>query len=170
MVDFDQGLQTMDPYVRQSKMQEASRSLDVLRPSILMAFACESVTSDPGGRVSFQNVMDGITAADFPVTTGRWCAIFCFFSQVEQTVANCRVVVADKSGEVIAQTRLKDLTFTADIQTSRTVVGFQGLTWPYPGRYFIKFIANRDDVLASFPMLVQHAPLSTGESAQDPSG
>jgi hypothetical protein len=131
-----------------------------------MAFACENVTSEPGGPVSFQNIMDGVAAGDFPAPTGRWFAIFCFFSQVEHTIANCRVVIADESGEVIAQRALKDLTFTADSQISRNVVGFQGLTWPYPGRYLIKFIANRDDVLASFPMLVQQAPPSAGESAQ----
>jgi hypothetical protein len=135
-----------------------------------MAFACENVTSDPGGPVSFQNIMDGITAVDFPATTGRWFAVFCFFSEVEKTVANCRVVIADESGEFIAQTALKDLTFTAESQISRNVVGFQGLAWPYPGRYLIKFIANRDDVLASFPMLVQHAPPVSGESDQQPPG
>jgi hypothetical protein len=138
-----------------------------MRPSVQMAFACENVTSDPGGPVSFQNVMDGIAAPDFPATTGRWFAIFCFFSAVEQTVANCRVEVADDGGEVIAQTRLKDLNFTGASPTSRNVVAFQGLTWPYPGRYFIKFIANRDDVLAAFPMLVQLAP-SPAEDEQPP--
>jgi len=131
-----------------------------------MAFACENVTSDPGGPVSFQNVMDGIAAADFPAPTGRWFAIFCFLSQVEKTVTNCRVVIAYQSGEVIAQQALKDMTFTADNPVSRNVVRFHGLAWPYPGGYFIKFIANRDDVLASFPMWVQQAPSSDGEPAQ----
>lgn len=137
---------------------DASQSLDALRLSVQMAFACENVTSDPGLPVSFHNVMDGIGAPDFPATTGRWFAVFCFSSPVEQTVGNCRVVIEDEGGEAIAQTRLKDLNFTADSQTSRNVVGFQGLAWPYPGRYSIKFIANRDDVLATFPILVQHAP------------
>ncbi len=131
-----------------------------------MAFACENVTSEPGGPVSFQNIMDGIAAGDFPAPTGRWFAIFCFFSQIEKTIQNCRVVIADEGAEVIAQRALKDLTFTADSQSSRNVVAFQGLTWPYPGRYLIKFIANRDDVLASFPMLVQQAPSSAGEPPQ----
>ncbi len=121
-----------------------------------MAFACENVKREPGSPVSFENVMDGILAPDFPAPTGRWFAIFCFFSQVHTTFANCRVLVEDARGEPIAQTALKDMAFTADSQISRNIVGFQGLTWPYPGQYFIKFIADRDDVLASFPMLVQH--------------
>ena len=100
-----------------------------------MAFACENVASDPGGPVSFQNIMDGIAAVEFPAPTGRWFAIFCFISDVAQTITNCRVVVAPERGEAIAQTALKDLTFTADSQISRNVVAFQGLTWPYPGRY-----------------------------------
>jgi hypothetical protein len=134
-----------------------------------MAFACENVSSESGGPVSFQNVMDGIAAPDFPAPTGRWFAIFCFFSQVEQTVKNCRIIVTDERGEVIAQTALKDMSFTAKNQITRSAVAFHGFAWPYPGRYLIAFMANRDDVLASFPMWVQHAPgppeASAGESA-----
>ncbi len=133
-----------------------------------MAFACENVARDPAGPVSFQNVMDGIGAEDFPAASGRWFAIFCFYSQVEQIIANCRVVVADERGEVIAQTALKDMTFSANDPISRNVVSFHGLAWPYPGRYFITFMANRDDVLASFPMWVQHASSLAGRPAQEP--
>jgi hypothetical protein len=131
-----------------------------------MAFACENVTGDPGGPVSFQNVMDGIGAPDFPALTGRWLAIFSFSIQADLTLPNCRVIVAHEGGEVIAQTQLKDLRFSANSPVSRSVVAFQGLTWPHPGRYLITFIANRTDVLASFPMLVQHVPAPSGESAQ----
>ncbi len=131
-----------------------------------MAFACEKVTSDPGGPVSFHNIMDGIGAPDFPAVTGRWLAVFCFLSRAELTLVNCRVIVAHEDGEVIAQTQLKDLTFTANRQVSRSVVAFQGLAWPHPGRYFITFIANRDDVLASFPMIVQYVPAPADEPAE----
>lgn len=131
-----------------------------------MAFACENVTSEPGGPVTFQNIMDGIAAADFPAPTGRWFAIFCFFSEGAQSIANCRVVIEDAQGELIAQQGLKDLTFTPDNPISRNVVRFHGLSWPYPGGYIIKFMANREDVLAYFPMWVQHAPSSAQESAQ----
>jgi hypothetical protein len=131
-----------------------------------MAFACENVARDPGGPVSFQNVMDGIGADDFPAPSGRWFAIFCFYSEIATSIANCRVVVSDEGGDVIAQTVLKDMTFTADNPVSRNVVGFQGLSWPFPGRYLIKFIANRDDVLASFPMWVQQASSLDGEPPQ----
>ncbi|MGH7707546.1 MAG: hypothetical protein ACREM8_00350 [Vulcanimicrobiaceae bacterium] len=143
--------------------REITDQLPAARPSVQMAFACESVGGESGGPVSFQNVMDGIGAADFPAVTGEWFAIFSFFSPVALTVANCRIVVADDKGEIIAQTGLKNLTFSAEGRLSRNVVRFQGLAWPYPGNYLIKFIANGDDVLAAFPMLVQHAPAPAGE-------
>lgn len=130
--------------------------VDILR--IQMAFACENVTSEPGGPVTIQNIMDGVAAADFPAPTGRWFAIFCFFSETAQTIPNCRVVVEDQRGELIAQQALKDMTFTPEAPIARNVVAFHGLSWPYPGGYLIKFIANRDDVLAYFPMWVQHVP------------
>jgi len=135
---------------------------------IQMAFACENVSSAPGGAVTFQNVMDGVAAADFPAATGRWFAIFCFFSEGAQNVANCRVIIEDAKGEMIAQQGLKDMTFTPENPISRNVVRFHGLSWPYPGGYLVKFIANRDDVLAYFPMWVQHVPAAAEEPAQPP--
>lgn len=162
---LDEGLQMPDPYVPPVGSTDPSRDADATRPSVQMAFACETFTNDPGAPVSFQNVMDGIGALDFPAVTGRWLAIFCFWSQVELALPNCRVVVAHEGGEIIAQTQVKDLTFNADRQVSRSVVAFQGLAWPHPGRYIISFIAKRDEVLASFPMLVAQAPPSAGESA-----
>lgn len=139
-------------------------SLDSLRTQ--MAFACENVSSERGGPVTIQNIMDGIAADDFPAPTGRWFAIFCFFSEGPQTVANCRVVVEDQKGELIAQQALKDMTFTPENPIARNVVRFHGLSWPYPGGYLIKFLANRDDVLAYFPMWVQHAPAQAEAPAQ----
>jgi hypothetical protein len=121
-----------------------------------MAFACESVSHEPESPISFNNIMDGIEAADFPAPTPRWFAVFCFFSPVASTLTNCRVVIEDARGEPIAQARLRDVRFTAESQISRTVVGFQGVVWPYPGRYFVKFITGTDSVLAFFPMMVQH--------------
>lgn len=148
-------------------MPDPSAEPEAQRPQIQMAFACESISSDPGGPVSFRNVMDGIAATDFPAPTGRWFAIFCFFSQVEMTIPNCRVTIADQTGEVIAQQRLKDVAFTPENPISRNVVSFQGLHWPHPGGYLVTFMANRDDVLAYFPMWVHQAPQSE-ESAQVP--
>lgn len=126
--------------------------------NVLMAFACENIQSEPAAPVSFQNIMDGIAAGDFPAPTGRWFAVFCFFCPVESTLTNCRVVIEDGHGDLLAQTRIKDVRFTAESTVSRTVVGFQGVVWPFPGRYFVKFITGTDAVLALFPMLVQHAP------------
>jgi hypothetical protein len=133
---------------------------------VQMAFACENVTSEAGGPVTFQNIMDGIAAHDFPAPTGRWFAIFCFFSEGVTGVPNCRVVIEDQTGGIIAQQKLKDMTFTPENPISRNVVSFHGLSWPYPGGYLVKFIANKDDVLAYFPMWVQHVPEASEEPAQ----
>lgn len=131
-----------------------------------MAFACEDVASESGGPVTFKNVMDGVVAADFPAPTGRWFAIFCFFSEEPRQFTNCRVIVEHEKGELIAQKALRDLTFTPEHPISRNVVSFQGMSWPYPGGYLVKCIADRDDVLAYFPIWVQHAPLADEDQAK----
>ncbi len=125
---------------------------------VQMAFACEDVTSEAGGPVTFKNVMDGVVASDFPAPTGRWFAIFCFFSLEAQHLANCRVVIEHGKGELVAEKALKDVDFTPNNPISRNVLSFQGLQWPYPGGYLVKFLANGDDVIAYFPIWVQHAP------------
>jgi hypothetical protein len=130
---------------------------------VQMAFACEDVTSDSGGPVTFKNVMDGVVASDFPAPTGRWFAIFCFFSETAQRVANCRVVIEYEKGELIAQKAVKDLEFNPQRPISRNVISFAGLMWPYPGGYLVKFMANRNDTLAYFPIWVQHAPTAGRE-------
>jgi hypothetical protein len=130
---------------------------------VQMAFACEEVDRQSGGPVTFKRVMDGIMAADFPAPTGRWFAIFSFFSEAPQRVGNCRVIVEYEKGEIIAQKAIKDLNFTPENPFSRNIVSFEGLAWPYPGGFLVKFIAGRD-VLAYFPVWVQHAPAPADES------
>ena len=132
----------------------------------MMAFACESVSHEPQSPISFNNVLDGIEAADFPAPTGRWFAVFCFYSPEEGAISNCRVAVAHQSGEMIAQTRVKDLVFSEHSPISRNIVNFQGLLWPYPGWYTIQFITGKDSVLATFPMLVQATSQPSEEEAE----
>lgn len=135
---------------------------------VQMAFACENVRNPgpqgPGGPVTFENVVDGLVASDFPAPTERWFAIFCFFSEEPRQVANCRVLIEHEKGELVAQRAVRDLAFTPERPISRNVVLFQGLSWPYPGGYVVKFVADVDDVLAYFPIWVQYAP--PGEEAQ----
>lgn len=131
------------------------------QPHVMMAFACESVVTEPNNPISFQHILDGIEANDFPAPTGRWFAVFCFYSPQEGEIDNCRVVISHESGEMVAQTTVKPLRFTENGPLSRNVVGFSGFAWPYPGWYRVEFLAGRDSVLATFPLLVQHAPESS---------
>ena len=125
------------------------------KPNVMMAFACEKVSSEPGKPISFENMLDGIEAADFPAPSNPFFAVFCFYDNRESTISKCRVLVGHESGEIVAQISVKDLRFARDRPISRNVVRFQHLTWPYPGWYEVKFMANGDDVLAIFPLLVQ---------------
>jgi hypothetical protein len=102
-----------------------------------------------------------MAAPEFPVTTGRLLAIFCFFSDEPQRVSNCHVVIEHEKGELVAQRALKDLTFAPDSPISRNIVSFNGLVWPYPGGYLVRFVAGRDEVLAHFPLWVRHLPASS---------
>lgn len=108
--------------------------------------------------MTFENVLDGLVASDFPAPTERWFAIFCFFSEEPRQISNCRVVIEYEKGELIAQRAVRDIAFTPAQPISRNVVQIQGLSWPYPGGYLVKFVANTDDVLAYFPFWVQYAP------------
>lgn len=124
-------------------------------PNVMMAFACEKVSTEPGKPISFENMLDGIEAADFPAPSSPWFAIFCFYDTGEKTISNCRVLVEHESGELVGQMAVKDLQFAKNKPISRNIVAFRQFTWPYPGWYDVKFVAGDGDVLAVFPMLVQ---------------
>ena len=133
------------------------------KPNVMMAFACERVETEPGKPTSFHNMLDGIEAAEFPAPTAQFVGVFAFYSTDAMSVKNCRVVIEHESGEMIAQTKVRDLSFGEQNPISRNVVGFHGFAWPYPGWYRVKFVADKDTVLAIFPLLVQHSPQSGGE-------
>jgi hypothetical protein len=137
----------------------------VLNPTemlrVQMAFACEDVASESGGPVTFKNVIDGMMAPDFPAPTGRWFAIFSFFNDEPQQFGNCRVVIEHEKGELVAQKAIRDVSFTPRDPISRNVVSFQGLSWPYPGGYLVKLVAERDEILAYFPIWVAHSASPT---------
>ena len=138
----------------------------------MMAFACERATSDPGEPITFHHVLDGIEAEDFPAPTGRWFGVFCFYSPDPgaMEIGNCRVVIEHESGELVAQTKVKNLSFAPDHPISRNMVGFAGFAWPYPGLYRVNFVAERDTVLATFPMVVQHAASSQPAALDEEEG
>jgi hypothetical protein len=127
------------------------------KPSVMMAFACERVSAEPGTPTTFHNMLDGIEAPDFPAPTAQFVGVFAFYSSDPMTIKNCRVIVEHEGGEMVAQTKVRDLNFAQNTPISRNVVGFHGFAWPYPGWYRVKFVADKDTVLATFPLLVQHA-------------
>ncbi|MGH7660563.1 MAG: hypothetical protein ACRENA_06570 [Vulcanimicrobiaceae bacterium] len=126
------------------------------KPHVMMAFACETVSAEPGKPISFENMLDGIDAEQFPAPTGRWFAVFCFYSREAGAIGNCRVIVEHEKGDIVAQNSVKDLRFGEQQPISRNVVVFQHFAWPYPGWYQVRFLAGRDTELAVFPMLIQH--------------
>lgn len=133
------------------------------KPNVMMAFACETVSAEPGKPISFQNMLDGIDAEEFPAPTGRWFAVFCFYSREPGSIGNCRVIIEHEKGDIVAQNSVKDLHFAETSPISRNVVVFQHFTWPYPGWYQVRFLGGRDTELAVFPMLIQHV-----ESDEEP--
>jgi len=98
--------------------------------------------------------MDGLGALTFPATTAQLFVVFSFISQLPKIMVNCRVAIERANGDVIAEAKHKDISFTPDTPISRNVIGFQGVTWPQSGQYVVKFYGN-NAVIASFPIAVQ---------------
>lgn len=141
--------------------------MNLLKPTIQMAFACENISTDPAGRISFQNVIDSLAANSFPATTGQFFAIFGFLSQLAGFLIKPSVEIADENGKTIVQGNLQDMAFTPGVPIARAILGFPGITWPYAGKYLVKFTAN-NVVQASFPIIVQDSspqPRALGASS-----
>lgn len=122
-----------------------------------MAFACENISTDPGGRITFVNLIDTLLAVSFPTMTPQVFIVFAFYGQLAGLILQPRISIEKPTGEKLAETVLKDLPITTDTPIVRAIVGFQGIQWPSSGRYIVKFAANGNKILASFPLLLtQH--------------
>jgi hypothetical protein len=137
------------------------------KPNVMMAFACETVSAEPGKPISFENMLDGIDAEDFPAPTARWFAVFCFYSRKPGAIGNCRVIIEHEKGEIIAQNSVKDVRFSEHQPISRNVVVFQQFAWPYPGWYHVRFLGGRDTELAVFPLLIQHVESEEADAEEE---
>ena len=128
----------------------------LLAPTVQMAFACENISTDPGGRVTFVNVVDALYAATFPASTASFFAIFGFVSQRAGFLMKPKIEIVGEAGTV-ATAVLQDMTFKPDAPVARAIVGFPGITWPVAGNYVVKFFAN-NEVRASFSITVMPVP------------
>jgi hypothetical protein len=129
-----------------------------------MAFACENISTDPVGRVTFANVTDVLTAAAFPTITAQLFVVFGFVGKIAGFIVKPRIVIEDEGGAKVAEAILKDLAMTSDVPIARAVVGFQGIQWQHPGQHIVKFLANGDKVIATFPLslVLAHIPGVSG--------
>jgi len=132
------------------------------RPTVLMAFACENVSTDFAGRVSFQNLIDALLTPSFPATTPQMFVIFSFWSQLASFLNKPTVVIEDENQARIAEVSFKDMAFTPDSPVARAMAALQGVQWPHAGPYVVKFIANGGQYQAAFPITVVHQPVSSG--------
>jgi hypothetical protein len=131
--------------------------LNLLRPTIQMAFACENISTDPAGRVSFQNVIDTLNASSFPATTPGFFVVFGFISQTAGFLMRPRVQIIRPNNEMLLEAPFQDMAFRPDVPIARAILGFPGISWPEPGPYIVTFSAN-NVVLASFTVTINAIP------------
>ncbi len=124
--------------------------------SIQMAFACENISTDPQGRMSFQNVIDGLTALNFPAATSSFCAVFGFIRSTPGFLMQCRVEVLPPVGDPIISQAIQDMAFRPDQGAQRAIVQMPGITWPTPGTYTVRF-TSRGETICQFPVRLDQA-------------
>jgi hypothetical protein len=139
-----------------------SPGVTLLAPTIQMAFACENISTDPTGRLTFVNVVDGLFAPIFPASTASLFAIFGFVSQTAGFLLKPKIEVTAEDGTVVASAVLQDMAFKPDAPVARAIVGFPGITWPAGGNYMFKFFAN-NVVRASFSVKISPIPTPGGQ-------
>lgn len=133
-------------------------SIILASPAVLMAFACENISQDPQGRVSFLNVIDSLVAATFPATTPILYLVFGFQSPTGAGMFVApRIEIVAKGGGIIATQPLpQDIPFSPSHPSARIITGMNGVTWPQADDYIVKFMAN-NQVKASFQIRITQA-------------
>lgn len=140
-------------------LTDASEPIEIAsNVAVTMAFACENFTTDPMGRISFNNIIDALTAATFPASTQSFFTVFGLSRKTPGFLLQCKVEVLPPTGTPLVAQVLQDLSFTSDKPGNRVVSGFPGITWPSPGEFTVKF-TSRNNAIASFPIRVLQAQL-----------
>jgi hypothetical protein len=117
--------------------------------SVQMAFACENFSTDPLQRVTFHNIIEQLNSQVFPTATPFIYVVFGFQRTVPGFLVQCKVEVLPPQGDPIVAQALQDMAFRPDQMTQRAIMGFQGLVWPHPGEYTVRF-SSRGLTIASF--------------------
>jgi hypothetical protein len=120
-----------------------SPEITLLRPTTQMAFACENISTDFAGRMSFQNVIDTLSAATFPAQTPGFFVVFGFASQTAGFLINPRMEIIGPDNAKLVEAKSQDLPFRPDVPIARAIFGFPGISWPIPGTYNHKISSER---------------------------
>lgn len=126
--------------------------------AVQMAFACENISTDPAGRLSFQNVIDQLNAVTFPAATPSFFAIFSFMRSTPGFLMQCRVEIVPPVGDPIVSQALQEMAFHSDSLIARAICGLPGIMWPTPGEYIIRFTSMGSPIVA-FPLKVNQIQL-----------
>ena len=136
---------------------QAATPFTLSRPTVQFAFACENISTDPLGRTTFVTLVDQMAAASYPTTTPQLFIVFGFIGQLPGFLLKPRILIEDEQKSRVTEATLRDMPVTADAPLVRAIVGMQGLQWPHAGKYVVKFVANGENVLASFPLTLLQA-------------
>jgi hypothetical protein len=125
---------------------------------VKMAFACEDVSTDPFGRMSFHILVEQINSIVFPAQTPILFVVFSFVRKLPGFLMNCAVDIVPPSGDPVASQKVQDVAFRPDQLGQRVVVAFTGLSWPRAADYTVRFM-TREQCVSSFALrLTQIAP------------
>lgn len=140
-------------------------------PRIQMAFACEAISQDTFQRISFNNLIDDLSAIAFPTRTLQFFTVFGVESAMPRFLTGLRVTVDGPTGR-IAEQQLQDMALTPNRNKARMICGFPGITWPQAGVYEVQ-LHSGDAVIASFTIKLnqiiagpQIPPQPPGEAPQ----
>lgn len=127
---------------------------------VQMAFACESLAQDQFQRPSFHTVIDTLTAAQYPASTGIINFVFGFFSSEAFVMTSCSVrVVGTEGSEQIFNNAVPDVSFTPERPSARIFTGVQGIVWPRPDLYHVQF-RQGENIMASFQLRLTSATVT----------
>ena len=122
------------------------------KPKVAALLLCDSVASDPSGKITLYGIFDTIYSNKFPAVHGQVSVYFkCSVSEPGELT----LVIEGADGTSVFKSQPAKIERTELARNAQGVYSLIGLTFPHPGTYTVKLLYGSSEEIARTDFTVE---------------